>query len=259
MFNTIQFSDDNGIIFTGVMVSHEFESNAEQNEVTVSGYSTTGILNDCQVPVSAYPIQIKNKSVEDVAKTICSIFNVELVIDSLALSDASVVLSRTEISPNQKAGEYLSSICALKNLILSHTSRGELLITKINVNQKPIAYLQEGDAVITSLSLSVNGQDIHRTIYVMGQQGITDNIKSQASLTNIMVDVWSKRSSLIEQTRGDGNQSLTAVRQALANELKNITVRINIRGWYLNDILPVPGNSLKLLAKSIFLYDNILS
>src|ERR1035437_732740 len=44
------------LLITGVLLSNGFSSSSVKELMRVGGYSKSGVLDDCQVPLSAYPV-----------------------------------------------------------------------------------------------------------------------------------------------------------------------------------------------------------
>lgn len=301
-YKEIIFYDDEKTILTGVILNHKFQASSDKTDIAISGYSKTGIINDCDIPLNNYPLQVKNKSIYEIAKTICDIYGLKLNTGSYIeyvtrtvtkrfqtlpskfvqqkspyfspyLNDiiqpveevknyqettetiTSQRIESTLPSPDEKAGDYLSKICANRNLVLSHTPDGELLIIKPNYNKQSIAVLTEQDPIIISIDLDVNGQAIHRTIGVITQNSESNEPTGQSTIVNNMLDSSSKRTSINIKQSGENKTSGDTAKQILANELKNIRINISIRDWTINGIIPMTGDILTITSPSVYLFN----
>jgi prophage tail gpP-like protein len=248
--------DNDTKIFTGTILNHAFVGSPDKKEVVISGYSLSGILEDCPVPVAKYPLQINEKNLSEISKQVCGYFGIGVIIDSSANSLANEKYTQSQLEADETVKEFLSKLCALRNLILSNTANGEVLITKLDPNKKAIANINENDPVIVEgISLSVNGQAMHRTISVISDSSIETKGKAEETVINKMVDKDSLRATTKVQNSGDENQTPNAAKSLLASQLKNITFSFNVLEWELNGVKPLPGDVITLTAPSVFLFD----
>ena len=76
------FNNANQLFFTGTIVSHKFDSKMDSDLVQLSGYSLPGILEDCTVPYSAYPLESSSSSLKEITEKILKNFGLTLRVDS---------------------------------------------------------------------------------------------------------------------------------------------------------------------------------
>src|SRR6478609_10034487 len=167
LFKPLQYKDvelynsKNKLIFTGTILNHRFKSNSGRELIVISGYSKCGILEDVTIPVSAYPLESTNRSLKDIAERLCGLFGIKVVISDQAKSvsesvvngkpkkiaaksdfedikaKANSVFGRTSASPTETIKDYLAKLAGQKNIILSHTEKGEVLLFQPDLLQKP--------------------------------------------------------------------------------------------------------------------------
>lgn len=82
-YHTVQiFDNEDVLLFTGTILNTEFVSSSKPSLVSVSGYSLAGILEDCNIPVSAYPLESINRSIRDIVTRLLNVFKLGLVIQN---------------------------------------------------------------------------------------------------------------------------------------------------------------------------------
>ena len=159
-FLKVQFyNEDDSLFFTGIITNHNFQSNSMSNLVVLSGYSLPGVLEDCNIPHSAYPLESNNMNLREIANKFIKPFGLKLIVDISAQREVEKNYPKTAATPEESIKEYLSKLAAQRNVILSHDENGNLLLFKPNVKQTPVAYFNKESGV--EMSLEVSGQDIH--------------------------------------------------------------------------------------------------
>ena len=264
-------------LITGVLLSNGFSSSATKQLMQVGGYSRSGVLDDCQVPLTAYPVQLNNMSLAQIATTVLKPFGLKAVIDPIVQNHMDAVFDTQNIAVDQTIKDFLTKLATQKNIVLSHDSDGNLLFTRANTKKTPIYYFDELNpaGTWTKISLTFDGQQMHSIIWASGQANIDDPNKSEGSITNPYVQSvldWEDiartntilqptvtyksgyRPSVSIQTSGGDNDTGLTVRQLLAKELKGITMKIELSGWTLNGQLVRPNNIITVRSPENFLY-----
>lgn len=228
------FNEDNALIFTGTILNHSFESSAAPSLLTISGYSTCGILEDCTIPVSQYPLQSDNRSLADIAKRLCGFFNIGVVIDESVNTGVNRVYAKTTASPTDTIKGYLSKLTSQRNVLLSHNSKGEVLLFKPNDKQKPKYFFNKENTL--NMSSSFNGQAMHSDIYVVRQpSGENTGVSTADKINNPLIGKFRPTTKVLSS--GEDTDTAKAADNELASELKAISVKVNLP-YLLEDIKP---------------------
>jgi prophage tail gpP-like protein len=237
--------DDGTTLITGTVLSQAFEDGATKSLTGISGYSIPGVLEDCEIPVSLYPLQSDGKTLKQIAEYLLRPFGIGLVIDEWdnfteIVDSANEVIPKIAAEPKQTVKSYLSEIAAQKNIIISHTAGGDLRFTRAYANGPSLYHFTSG---IPNVKIGVNfdGQGMHSSITIVKQADMQAGNAGEASVNNPYVQSF--RPSVKIQTTGTDITSELAAKNALAAELKNIKVTISIGGlqnfrWNGNKIRP---------------------
>mgnify|MGYP000888433338 CR=1 FL=1 len=264
-YNLVEVTHNGETLITGVVLSQGFESSSVKHLTTVAGYSRTGVLEDCTIKTEQNP-NMSNVSLAEIADLLVSPFGFKVVIDSNVSVVCDEVIANSAINQYQTIGDYLSSIASQKNVVLSHTPTGDLLLTKANGNKTPIFHFSDKSTWVR-MALSFDGQQMHSIINVKGQVDASNpNNSANETELNPYLDntrfgvghggFFPKfRPVVYQQTASTdvATQPLTA-RKKLGNELKAIRLKIDIKGWTLNNKIPRPGDIVTVTNGEIFLY-----
>src|SRR6185312_13981252 len=84
------------LLFTGTMLSNSFGHSSKPTTLKVAGYSRPGALEDCDIPVSKYPLESNGKTFRQIVSGILSKsgskgFNFKMVVDKLGNKDGNTV------------------------------------------------------------------------------------------------------------------------------------------------------------------------
>lgn len=248
-FRSVTVEDEGELLLTGTLLSHGHSDAAEKQLSSVSGYSTPGVLEDCEIPPSAYPLQSDGKTLRQIVSKLIQPFGISLIVDSdvAAASDGVIVVSTAESSGSVKA--YLAELATQKNIILSHDASGNLLMTRSKPGASPTYSLSRSQPV-TGMSLTFNGQALHSEITVMKQADSDGGNAGQAAVSNPYV-IRTFRPSVKTQTSGTDVSTPSAARSALSDELRAIALTINLSTWRIDNKLIRPNTIVTILNPEI--------
>jgi len=275
-YDCLIYSDNDDLMMTGTILNHQFDSDSGSNLASISGYSKSGILEDVTIPPSLYPLESINRSLRDIVDRLCSYYGISVVYalgDNGTIDDDFVknfktkikpyrepkrkrssetsesterVYKKTTAEPTETVKSYVSKLTSQRNLLLSHDNKGNVVIFKVNTKQKPKYFFNK--ETLLKASSSWNGQAMHSEI----------NVVRQPSMENAGVSTVDKvKSFYINKNRpltkvlssGEDTDTKKAAENEYANELKNITLKIELQGLYY-DIKP--GDLLNLHLHEVY-------
>jgi prophage tail gpP-like protein len=249
-YNKVEIFDNNdNLKFTGTSINTSLGSNSKRDLQNISGYSKGGILEDCTIPYSAYPLENLNVSLKDISTRLLKEFGLNFIIDSSVMNEMNQTYPKAVAGPEETVKEFISKLAAQRNIILSHDAKGNIVFFKPNANAKAKIYFSAENT--TSMNLSVNGQSMHSTISVIRQPS-----KDNPSLTPVdtINNHLLKTNRTVVKVLSSGSETDTqkAANNALADELKSIVVDIEINRYEdLNcgDIVEVHNHEIFLFHK----------
>lgn len=236
-------------LITGTILNHGLISTAKDELKSISGYSLTGVLEDCEIPV--YPLQSNGLSLKNMAERIAKAFDLQVVVDPAASSKANEVYNTTTSEHRQKAKEFLAEHASQKNLVVSHDEEGRLLITVARTNQQPLYDFASGMPGVKYV-LETDGQGMHSKISVIGQASMFQDNARHSEVINPYVSVY--RPKVVTQTSSNENDAQPGARNYLSEELKNIRLTIELDRWVLNNKIIRPGNIVTVQNPDLFLF-----
>ena len=250
------FDDNNEILLTGTLLNPTIQSSAKPNSESFNGYSLTGILEDCSIP--SFPLQSDNLTLNEIASKILGAMNVEFEIDSSVSAEMDKKYTKTTAQPTDTIISYLKSLAAQRSIIISHTTTGKLLFTRLDPSKlTPVAKFE--NVGITSISMAVNAQAMHSDITVMRQASTSNPDSGQSSISNPYVTSIYRPITRVLSS-GDLFDTEKAARMELAKELANIKISV-ISTKYVapGQLVQIKDDNLRITELTDFFVESVTS
>lgn len=244
-------------LITGYVLGQKFTTSAAANMVSIGGYSLPGVLEDCEIPTSLYPLQSDGISLKSIAERLIQPFGLKLKIDPAVSSAVNSAFKSTTASETQTVKAYLDELASQKDIVLSHDEFGNLLFTKAKTNQQPILDfdVQNGKSIPgTTFTLDYGGQQMHSHITVQKQADSDGGNAGEFTIRNPFVINSVYRPKTISQSSGDDNDTEKAAKSALAAELKNLKLTITTDRWLVDGKILRPNNIITVRDPGIYLF-----
>lgn len=257
---------NNQLLITGTLLANDFEDSSLKHPTVISGYSRTGVLEDCTIKTTE-ATQMSGLSLTDIVTRLIKPYNLKCVVDNSVKSVCDEVIATSEIDQYETIKNYIASIASQKNVVLSHTASGDLLLTRADGNKAPI-YNFKNSGTWYKIGLKVDGQALHSIINVKGQvNATTPDVSADAEELNPYLDntrfgvghggFFPKfRPIVYQQTAStDPNTPPLTARKKLGNELKQaIRLTVEMNGWTLDGKIPRAGDIITVVNPDLFLY-----
>lgn len=254
-YNLARIGHNGELLITGFILSPNFSAQPTPTLSNFKGYSVPGVLEDSQIPMSAYPLQSDNLTLREISTKLLRPFQIRMDVDDSVSALMDQPYEKTTAEPTQSVKDYLCSLASQKNIIVSHTPKGHLHYTKAKADMLPI-YKFSNDIPGTTFALSFNGQGMHSEITVIKQADKDGGNAGQSTVFNPYVpkDTTAFRPKVIIQTAGTDNDTLSAAKNALAEELKNIVLTINTDRIVINGKVITPNQVVSVICPECFIY-----
>ena len=118
----------NDAVITGYIDDVDKSHDATSRSFTVSGRDKTMDLVDCTPPE---PKQFTNKTLSDIAKSICEAFGISVVTEG----DVGGAIPNFRLDPTAQIAGQLEEKARSKNIIINSNTKGELVFAKISTEK----------------------------------------------------------------------------------------------------------------------------
>jgi len=248
----VLFNDE--VLLTGTVLN---TSTSIDNNVTmgnISGYSKPGVLDDCEIPVSLYPLQMDNMSLKEITEKLIKPFGLKLSIDSNLSEIVNKKYDTIAAEPDQTIKDFLTKLCKVKNIILTHNDYGNVVFARLKKDDSSVATYIEGKPT-TNIQLSVNGQSMHSHITGQKQASIGTDVAGEETIENTYISAY--RPTTKKQDSGQNDDTENAVKMIRGAELRGIqlTIETDRYKWWDGSILrPLrPNHTIDVESPSNFI------
>lgn len=231
-YNEAQVYMGNELLLTGTILNVSTSAENQKSLASISGYTKTGILEDCNIPTSLYPLQSDKLNIREITQKLLFPFEINLIVDNLAKSAIETKYDKSTADSDQSIKSYIEELTRQRNVILSHNEKGNLLFTKPNIKQPSVATYIEGMPA-TKISLSVDGQSMHSQITVQKQASLDVDNPGEETIKNDLISKY--RPIVKNQTSGDNDNTEDSAYSVLSSELRNIELIIETDRWKWTD------------------------
>lgn len=247
------------LILTGRIINHRFTSSPKPELAKFAGYSLAGVLEDCNIPISLYPLQSDGLTLREIAGKLIEPFRLNMVVDDLVADDMDLPFEQTTANETQTIKSYLTQLATQRNIVISHNQFGDLVFTKA-ITSKPAILEISGDVPGISLELEGGGQGMHDEIAILKDSdpelGAAEETLVKNPYVNDPTPPFERvfRSKVKTISEGDDNDIDKASRTAISEELKNIKLTVSIDRWDINGKIIKPNNIIYVTDKKLTLY-----
>lgn len=250
------------LLITGTLLSDGMQQSNAKELSGAGGYSLPGVLEDCTIPTSLYPLQSDGLSLRQIAQKLIKPFGLTMVVDSSVSSLMDGTFKTTTADEKQTIKSYLTELAAQKNINITHNAKGQLVFTRVRTKQAPVldfdfsANGPFGSAQgprATKIARTFNGQAMHSEITVQ-KQADSDGGNAGESIISNPYCKGVFRPIVRTQSSGNDISTADAARNALADELKNLKFTIDIPHWKPEDKIILPNNIITVIAPEVYLY-----
>lgn len=168
------------LFFTGTIMNVPPMLENTMRTIEVTAYAIPGVLNDCTVSASAYPIEFNEQGLQDIAKTLCEPFGIDVKFED---NQGAIFDPRVALDPDKKILSFLTELTKQRNLVMSNTDLGALLFQRSIETGKPVAILKQGSAPIINVQPFFSPQDYYSHItglmpVIVGTNGSQFTVKN---------------------------------------------------------------------------------
>lgn len=154
-------------LFSGTVVDIDPALSNDGALLSLTAYSTPGVLEDCTPSAAAFPLQFKDLDLYQIAEQLCEPFGIQVKRDTApqqvgAQFNAPISVGDAfggegvALDPGKSILSFLMELAQQRDIVLTNTERGELLLSKPATVGIPVAKLSSGTPPLLSVTPSFN-------------------------------------------------------------------------------------------------------
>lgn len=252
-YKPIQLFNNGLLLLTGKIIDWAFGETPEKNTVRIAGYSLPGVLEDCEIPESAYPLQSDDMSLVEIAWRVTDPFDLTVSVDDILNADADTVYKTVTARATQKVKDFLAELASQRKIILSTNPEGELVFTRPNAKGESKATFATGQQPMTRIRSHFPGQSHHSEVTVLKQPGFGDDEEgNSACVQNLTVSGF--RPHIREQRSGAELDTEKVASAVMGAEIAQNEFSITLDRWQVRDIHLLPGDVITVFAPGAYVF-----
>lgn len=166
----VYFDDD--LVFTGKALPPTPSVQPASQTINVQGYPLCGVLVDSCLPPSLFPAEYSGLDLKQIAETVCEPFGIGVVVQG----SVGAAFKKVEVGLEDKVWDFLSKLAEQRNMFLTNTVDGNLLIYSPKV-EAVSATFKQGEVPFISCAPEFDGQSMYS--HITGYTKTTKDSDSQ--------------------------------------------------------------------------------
>jgi prophage tail gpP-like protein len=238
-------------LFTGIMLSSKPSVTPNRSSLTVSCYSSAGVLNDSTLPASLFPLEFNNQTLKQICAACCKPFGVKVSSDGFGKS-----FERVAAKPEEKVLQFLVSLAGQRNTIVSDTPLGELLIQQSVDAGNPVARIETGASPVVSVSPNFSPQQYFS--HVTGIQPVAPGLDgAKYTVKNTLSSGFLRPATFAANDAQSGDLKTTVEAKTGRMFANTISYQVELNTWRTpNGQLWEPNTTVSLLAPDAMIYNH---
>jgi prophage tail gpP-like protein len=159
-YHVVDITIGSELIFTGTLMRSPTTLTTDSTTVNASCYSLPGVLSDCPMPSSAYPLEIRKQNLEQITRTMIEPFGLGTIFEA----DPGPVFDKVSPRPTERVLPFLGELAHQRGLIISNTPQGNLLFWQSVQTGNPVATLKQSDTPMINVVPSFNTQQYYSDV-----------------------------------------------------------------------------------------------
>ncbi len=148
------------------------------NSITVTGYGKPGVLNDCSVKQTDYPIEFNDQTLEQIAGTIAGLFD----IGTQFFESSGAPFKKVKLEIGQNPLNFIIKLARLRGFLISNTNDGKLLFW--GTSNAVSSTLKQGQTPVLSVTPNIKPQGYFSEITGLSPGKLEKDIEFEAATVN---------------------------------------------------------------------------
>jgi prophage tail gpP-like protein len=163
-FNSCEVYYNDVLAFKGTLLTPDPELSDTSSEITLQGYPICGVINDCMVPPTKYPLQCYGITMKGIADAACEPYSIPVIFDG----EVGPEFTEVSIEPTDKILDFLSRLAKQRNLLITNNEKGQLVFFNPKPGKAAVSFV-EGRSPLISIKPKFKAQDFYSHITGFGK------------------------------------------------------------------------------------------
>lgn len=250
---TVEINANGVRIFTGRSETPSPANEPESRSLEVSCYSSPGILERANPPLSAFPLEYTNANLTAIAEELCAFHGIS--IDWQASSGA--IFERVDIGPNDGILSFLSDLAAQRGPVITSNAFGQLVFWNSVSQGSPVARYEKGYAPAQRVATTISEENYYSSVTGYVPSKTKKNVKGERFTVENPYATDIVRPYTFEAEDISPGELETAVQSTAGRMFAGVfSAGIEIATWYTEDgEMFQPNTTMELKSPDDYIND----
>ncbi len=161
------------LFFNGIMIAPKTDVSPESRNLSITLYPSCGVMNDCSLPFSKFPLEKENQNLKQWAKFLTSAHGVGLDFEG----DPGKPFEKIGMKPTDKSLAFLIGLAKKRGFRVTNSINGNLRVFKPAVS-KSVGVYRESELPFISCTPNFDYQKYYSEITGLSQE--TEKVKADS-------------------------------------------------------------------------------
>lgn len=153
-------------LLTGTLVDVDPARVPASRTVGVNGYARPGVLADCHMPPTAWPLEYNGLTLQQIAERVCSPWSIGVLVEG---GNVGAAFDRVAMEPDADPSAFLADIARQRGFVVADHPDGRLWLRRSATSAAPVLVrLKEGAPPLISCGVSFSPREYFSEITGVG-------------------------------------------------------------------------------------------
>lgn len=159
LFKKCEIYYNGSLVFTGRLLTPDPKLESGSSEICLQGYPLCGVLNDCSMLPSQFPLQFEGLNIKQIAEKIIEPYKVGVVVRG----DVGAEFEDVSCEMTDNVLPFLTKLLKQRNMLFTNDEKGRLVLFSAKEKKAEVSFC-EGEAPLLSVSSKFNAQNFYSHI-----------------------------------------------------------------------------------------------
>jgi len=165
-FKDVDVNIGDDLVFTGTMLTPMTRETQTSTSITMSCYSRVGVLGDCTMPPSAYPLEFRGQTLKQISEKMMEPWGFGVLFEA----DPGAIFKKVAARPTQAVLTFLADLAKQRGLIVTNSPQSNLLFWQSVEPGSPVVSLAQGNTPLINVTPSYSPRQYYSDVTGLKQR-----------------------------------------------------------------------------------------
>lgn len=147
-------------VFSGFCSTVQPSNDFDTKEIFVACNSRAGIVESAYLPLSAFPKEYIETTIDTIIEDICRVLNIGFKF----MGYVGAPFERVDLQPGQDVFSFITDLARQRGFLITDDEEGDLVIYNTSINKKIFARYEKGGHPCEDISMNINFEQYYSSI-----------------------------------------------------------------------------------------------